>query len=169
VTAPRLIPLAAVARPHGVQGELKLKLYNSDSDLLLSLKQVYLKLKNAEAAPATLTSARRANDSILIRVRGYDDRNQVEALRGAEILAPRDVFPPLEQGEFYVCDVVGARVVDPDGEVGIVDDIVSYPTCDALVIRTADGPLELPLVDGVVDEVDVAGGVVRVARRAGEE
>ena len=31
------VPLAEVARPHGVRGELRLKLFNKDSDLLLKL------------------------------------------------------------------------------------------------------------------------------------
>jgi 16S rRNA processing protein RimM len=167
----RLIALAEVARPHGVRGELRLKLYNRDSDLLLSLPEVVLQHKDGEQNLVKLTGARRANDAILAFIEGCSDRDHADELRGAQLLAPREVFPALEDGEFYVCDVVGARVVAPDGEMGTVEDVLSYPTCDALAVRTPKGRVELPLVDGVIDEVDIAAGVVRVPRRdpLGEE
>ena len=34
------VPLAEVARPHGVKGEVRLKLFNRDSDVLLDLDEV---------------------------------------------------------------------------------------------------------------------------------
>ena len=160
------MPLAEVARPHGVRGELRLKLYNRDSDLLLSLEQVVLQHPDGERNLVDIVEARRANDAILMRLKGCDDRDHADELRGAQFLAPRDIFPALDEGEFYVCDIVGARVVAPEGEVGSVEDVLSYPSCDALVVRAPDGErLELPLVESVVDEIDVAGGVVKVTAR----
>lgn len=163
--ASRLIPLAEVARPHGVRGELRLKLYNRDSDLLVSLPEVILRHPDGEQDVVKLTRVQRANDALLVRVEGCDDRDHAEELRGAQILVPREVFPPPEEGEFYVCDLIGAKVLAPDGEVGEVEGLLSYPTCDALVIRTPEGRTELPLVADLVDEIDVVGGVVRVPRR----
>lgn len=163
--SPRLVPLAEVARPHGVRGELRLKVYNRNSDLLLSVAEVILQHQDGEQNLVKLLHAQRANDAFLVRIEGCDDRDHAEELRGAQILVPRDLFPPPDEGEFYVCDLIGARVVAPDGEVGLVEGLLSYPTCDALLIRTPEGRLELPLVDGVVDEVNVAAGLVRVPRR----
>jgi len=163
--APRLIPLAEIARPHGVRGELRLKVYNRDSDLLLSLPEVLLQHTDGEQNLVKILHAQRSNEAILMRIEGCDDRDHAEELRGAQLLVPRDAFPPIEEGEFYVCDLIGARVIAPDGEVGTVEGLLPYPTCDALLIRTPEGRLELPLLDGLVDEVDVAGGVVRGPRR----
>lgn len=163
--APRLIPLAEIARPHGVRGDLRLKIYNSDSDLLLSLPEVILQHKDGEQNIVKLLHAQRANDAILARIEGCEDRDHAEELRGAQILVPRDAFPPPDEGEFYVCDLIGAKVIAPDGEVGEVEGLLPYPTCDALLIRTPNGRTELPLIDGMVDEIDVANHVVRVPRR----
>ncbi len=41
------VPLAEVARPHGVRGELRLRPYNGDSDLLLGLDEVLVRLPTA--------------------------------------------------------------------------------------------------------------------------
>jgi 16S rRNA processing protein RimM len=163
--ASRLIPLAEIARPHGIRGELRLKVYNSDSDLLLALPEVTLQPPDGEPRRVKITHAQRANDAILARIQGCNDRDQAEALRGAQLLVPRDLFPPPEDGEFYVCDLLGAKVLAPDGEVGVVEGLLPYPTCDVLLIRTPEGRIELPLLDGLVDEIDVENGVVRVPRR----
>ena len=161
--ASRLIALAEIARPHGVRGELRLKLYNRDSDLLLELDHIVLEPSGGGRTTVAVREARRANDAMLVWLEGCDSRDRAEELRGAKILASREVFPPLEDGEFYVCDVIGAQAVTAEGLIGVVEGLLSYPTCDALVIRRTRGDtLELPLVDGVVDEVDVVAGVVRL-------
>jgi 16S rRNA processing protein RimM len=173
------VPLADVARPHGVRGELRLRLFNGDSDLLLDLEEVLLRFAAGNGTPgkareqvATVEGARRANDAILMKLRGVDDRTQAEALRSAVVCARRGDFPPLEDDEFYVCDVEGARVVVDGGEeLGQVIELKSYPTLDVLVVTSKDGgrPWEVPLVEAVVRRVDVGAGVVTLATLEGVE
>ena len=164
-----LIPLAEIARPHGVRGELRLKVYNADSDLLLDVSEVIVERADRTREPMKIVSARRANEAILVFLDGVRDRDEADAMRGAKLLLPREAFPPLEPGEFYACDVVGLRVVAPDGEIGVVVELYPYPTCDALIVTTPRGRIEIPVVDDVVEAVDVAGGVVRVVSRAASE
>ncbi|MFO0660605.1 MAG: ribosome maturation factor RimM [Polyangiaceae bacterium] len=161
----RWVPLAEVARPHGVQGELKLKVYNSDSDLLCSVAEVLIEYSDGERAMVEVKSAREIPEGILVRLKGCDTREAAEDLRGAKVMIQRSAFPPLEDGEFYACDIEGAKVVDPEGEVGIVERLVTYPTCDALLVREGTKSVEIPLVDGVVDEVDAVAGLVKLVSR----
>src|SRR6476661_894589 len=105
------VPLAEVARPHGVRGELRLKLFNKDSDLLLNLEEVLVRLKEGGEHEVTVDKARRADIAILMKLHSVDDRDRADELRGALICARRRDFPALEEGEFYTCDIVGARVV----------------------------------------------------------
>lgn len=161
--ARRWIPVAEVARPHGVRGELRLKPYNLGSDLLRQRRQVSLRLPDGSERPASIVAARPVHKAVLVQLSGIDDRNAAEGLRGAVIAIPRDEFPPLDEGEFYACDLEGARVVLPDGrEVGRVRGLRSYPTCDALEVEGPGQALEVPLLEAYVQEVDVEGGVVRL-------
>jgi len=175
------VPLADVARPHGVRGELRLRLFNGDSDLLLDLDEVLVRFARGDGNGSSghgketlmrVEGARRANDAILAKLEGVDDRSQAEALRGAVVCARRADFPPLEDDEFYVCDVEGARVVVDGGEeLGLVIELKNYPTTDVLVVTAKDGgrPWEVPLVEAVVKSVDVAAGVVTLATLEGVE
>lgn len=158
------VAVAEIARPHGVLGELRLKLYNPDSDLLARRPRVKLRLPSGEARDGAITAAREANKALLVRIAGVDDRDAAEALRGTEILVPRDAFPPLAEGEFYACDLEGARALMRSGEeLGRVTGVASYPTCDVLLIdREGKKRIEVPLLDAYVGAVDAKGGTVEI-------
>jgi len=161
----RLVALAEVARPHGIAGELRLKVYNLDSDLLRRRPPITLRLPDGSVREAALTAVRDADKALLVKLAGVDDRNAAEALRGVQILVRRDALPPAEDGEFYACDVEGAQVVLASGEaVGRVAGLSSYPTCDVLVIEREGGGnrIEVPLLDAYVKQVDVERGVVEL-------
>jgi 16S rRNA processing protein RimM len=158
------VPVAEVARPHGVLGELRLKVYNAESDLLLRRPPVTLRLPDGSAREARITAARPVDRAILVRLDGVADRDAAEGLRGAEVCVPRAALPPLDEGEFYACDVEGAAAVLTSGEaVGKVTALTSYPTCDVLVVERPDGTrVEVPLTEAYVASVDPATGVVEI-------
>jgi 16S rRNA processing protein RimM len=166
------VPLAEVMRPHGVQGELRLRLFNRDSDLLLELDEVLVRFPEGDEQEVSVEAARRANDAILIKLHSVEDRTAADGLRGATLCARRSEFPPAEDGEFYACDVEGARVVVEGGEeLGQVAELKTYPTVDVLVVTAQDGgrPWEVPLVEAVVTGLDLEAGVVTLASLDGVE
>lgn len=176
------VPLAEVARPHGVRGELRLRLFNRDSELLLTLEDVLLRFPEGDEQEVSVDSARRANDAILMKLFTVDERDRAESLRGALVCARRSSFPPVGEGEFYACDLEGARVVvrgeGAEGgearapvDVGKVRELQTYPTVDVLVVDAADGgaPWEIPLVDAIVERVDVSLGEVTLFTLEGVE
>ena len=145
--AGRWVPLAEVARPHGVWGEVRLKVYNSDSDLLFSQTEVLVQAPDRKDAMMQLESVRGADTGYLLaKFRGVDGRDAADHLRGAAVCVERDRFPELDEGEFYVCDVIGARLVGPRGgssnghPLGEVADFVSYPSADVLSSSSAASP-----------------------------
>jgi 16S rRNA processing protein RimM len=159
-------------RPHGVRGELRLRLFNSDSDLLLELDEVLVRFADGEEQEVSVDGARRANDAILMKLHSVDDRDRADELRGARVCGRRADFPALEPGEFYACDVEGARVVVEGGEeLGRVTELRSYPTTDVLVVPAKDGgrAWEVPLVEAVVKGVDLEAGTVTLATLEGVE
>ena len=163
------VPLAVVARPHGVRGELRLKLFNEDSDVLLDQEEVLVRLSDGEEHEVSVDFARRANEAILMKLHSVDDRDRADDLRGAEICVKRGAFPALQPGEFYACDVKGARAVMPDGaEVGVVQDMIEYPASMVLLVKGAQS-WEIPLVEAWVTSVDVEAGLVHVASLEGLE
>jgi 16S rRNA processing protein RimM len=170
------VALAEVARPHGVRGEVRLRLYNRNSDLLLDQDEVLVRFPDGEEQEVSVDGARRADDAILMKLHSVDDRDRAEDLRAAVVYVRRGAFPPPLPGEFYACDIEGARVVvEQEGagprEIGRVIAMRAYPANDTLEVAAADGgrPWEVPLVDAVVRSVDVAAGVVTLLGMEGVE
>jgi 16S rRNA processing protein RimM len=156
------VALAEVARPHGVRGELRLRLYNEDSDVLLDQEEVLVRLPDGAEHEVSVDFARRADRAILMKLHSVDDRNRAEEIRGAKICVRRRDFPPLEAGEFYACDVEGAevRMGAADGELlGTVREFLSYPSVDALLVEGPKGRFEVPVSENWIREV-VPGRVV---------
>ncbi len=158
------MPIAYVARAHGLRGELRLHPHNEDTEALRRGAVVILRSPSGETREVKLATLRPTDKAFLATIDGVADRDAAEALRGHELLIPRDQLPPAEEGEFYACDVEGARAELEDGTlVGTVKTLRSYPTCDVLVIERSGGEdLEVPLVEDYVLDVDVVTAVVKL-------
>jgi 16S rRNA processing protein RimM len=97
----------------------------------------------------------------ILRLAGVEDRTAAEALRGAELLVPR---PPREEGEYWATELEGCTVRDGEVEVGVVERLLAYPSCDLLEVWRPGSaePLLVPLVRDAVRSIDVGARVIEV-------
>jgi 16S rRNA processing protein RimM len=165
----RWVPVAEVNRPHGLKGEVRVRLYNHESCLLEAGMPVLLRPRGAEPRAAILESVRGGVAGIkLLKLRAIADPDQAAELRGAVICVQREAFPDLDGGEFYVCDIVGAKLIGPAGELGTVEGIASYPGSEVMLVRPvgrAGDTVEIPLVDAFIESVDTESGTVLAKER----
>lgn len=161
-----LIALGAVARPHGVRGALRVFLYNPESTTLYEQSTVVLRPEGDRTATRSVTvllcRPEKHNTALMI-AEGIGTLEDAEQVRGWEVCVPRSSLPVLDHtGEFYHFELQGMQVLDPTGRcVGEVIRVESYPTVDALVVRSAhaDGSnhprtWEIPFLDAYVQNVD---------------
>lgn len=157
------VAVAEIARPHGVRGELRLRVYSGDPALLVRRPPIKLRGEDGKITSGTILSTRHADKALLVMLEGVADRNAAEAMRGKEVLVERDAFAPLEEDEFYAVDIEGARAELVTGEaIGTVTGLGSYPTCDVLLIEHEGKRLEVPLLPHFVESVDVGAKLVRI-------
>jgi 16S rRNA processing protein RimM len=100
----------------------------------------------------------------IVRIEGSEDRAAAEALRGLEILAPRDNARGLEGDEWWAEDLESCRVVDGEREVGQVRRLLALPSCEVLEVARGDGAPDLlvPLIRDAVRRVDVEHGEIDI-------
>jgi 16S rRNA processing protein RimM len=148
------VEIGAVARAHGVRGELRVVLHNPSSTALD--EALVLFVGGRELA---VESSRPTTGAWLVRVAGVDDRDQADALRGQPVAVARDQLA-LEDDEVLLVDLVGCRVELPDGTPwGEIVAIEPGPQ-DRLIVRQGDVERQLPVVDEIIVEVDLEGGRV---------
>jgi 16S rRNA processing protein RimM len=161
------IELGWVGKAHGLRGEVSVRLHWSPSRALCDVEQVLIRQATGERWLG-IESARPCNAGMLVKLVGIDDRDAAEGLRGARVCVDRAALPPLEEDEYYLADLVGARVEAPEGWVGEVVEVRIHASVDAVVIRTPAGELvEQPLAEPWIDAIDVAGRLVRLTTSDG--
>jgi 16S rRNA processing protein RimM len=160
------VPLAEIARPHGVRGELRLRLFNKTSDTLLGQDEVLVRLADGEEHEVSVERARRADDAILMKLYSVDDRDRAEELRGALVCVRRRDFEDADPGEFYAIDVVGAAVklAGEPMRIGTVAEIITYPSVEVMLVHADDGKgdWEVPLTEMYIARVDVEAQLVEL-------
>ena len=162
-----LLAIGRVARAHGLRGELRVELFYAGSDALGQVQELWLaeRDESAEGAPRfVIEFARPVPKAYLVKLEQVSDRTAAEALRGRTVWVAREALPASDDSEYYLVDLLGAKVVGPEGEIGTVIEVATHPSVDALVIRTPDGrTLEQPLVPDWIARVSVAEKLVELA------
>lgn len=139
-----LLAVGRVARAHGIRGRVLVAPYNAESTGLVHVRQLWLSGRQFEVA-----RVERVNLGYLVALKGVDDRNAADALRGQEVMVDRRELPPPEEDEIYAVDLIGFEVADAQGKVhGVVEDLEEAGPQDLLRLR---GGALVPL--GLVQEV----------------
>ena len=159
----RLVVLGVVTRAHGVYGELRIKFYNPGSELLDGQPEVVLRV-NGEARPVQVVSCRpQGTDSLLLQIEGCASRSDAEGFRGAELCVPRSALPAPAQDEYYLADLSGLAAILPNGElVGRIQEVISYPAADVLLVQSVQGLIEVPILERYLVKVEIDAGRVVV-------
>ncbi|MBI1385305.1 MAG: 16S rRNA processing protein RimM [Rhizobiales bacterium] len=153
-----LVALGHIAGAHGIRGEVVIKSYTAAAEAIAG----YGPLRERDGARTfQLRRVRPTGKGLVATIAGVTDRNAAEALRGVVLCVPRASLPEPDEEEWYHADLIGLRVVGPDGEpLGVVAAIHDFGAGDLLEVRP-QGRGETALVAftrSAVPLVDVAGG-----------
>ncbi len=164
-----MIILGRLVAPYGVRGWFKLHPFADDPASWCALPQWWL-IADPEQAKSDsdwrafkLEAVREHGKGLIAKLSGVDDRNAAEALDGCYVAVPREAMPATEADEFYWDDLVGLEVKNTHGEgLGCVTSMISAAANDVLVVQEGEIERLLPFVGSVVEQVDIAAGVIRV-------
>jgi 16S rRNA processing protein RimM len=162
-----LISIGRIGSSVGIRGEVRVNLYSRDSNNLKEGKVLLLK-RAKEILSAEVERVRYQKDRPVVKLKGVDDRNAAEAIRGLEVYIEADELEPLPEGEHYVRNIIGCRVIDiagetGDKEIGVLRDVIQNTAQSILEVETADGKTVLiPAVDEFMRGIDEEEGIIKV-------
>ncbi len=155
--------IGIITKPHGLKGEVCLFPTSDEADRYDELDYVLL-ADAPDARELAVESVRYFKGRPILKFRGLDRIEDVEGLRGTELYVRREDAIPLEEGEYYVGDLVGCTVYDEDGrEVGVLRDILKTGANGVYVIGVeGKRDILIPAVEEFVLAKDVVNRRITV-------
>lgn len=150
------IDAGRIVNTHGVAGEVKIEVWLDSTKFFRSFKRIYLGEREVK-----VVFARTHKDFVIAKLEGIDDINAAMALKGREVTVRRE-DAALPHGAFFLQDILGARVVDEDGnEIGELVEIMERPASNVYVVKGETEHL-IPAVPEFVLATDAENGVITV-------
>ena len=155
--------VGVIANSHGVKGEVKVYPTTDDIERFKELKTVYLN-ENGSYKELHVNSVKYVKNMVVLGFDEYDNMNDILGLKGMELYVDRENAIPLNEGEFYVADMIGADVVTDMGDhFGTLKDILKTGANDVYVIQTDDGKEVLfPSIPECIFEKDLENKSIKV-------
>ena len=157
------IAVGQVVSMHGLNGEVRVEPHTDFPDRFRA--GLALSLGDGKSEVEVIT-ARPHKNVILMTFVGINRREDAEALRGAWLFVPEDDAVELDEGVYWIHDLMGISVQSPSGEqYGVIIDVLSTGANDVYVVRT-EAPfnkgkdLLVPAIVDVVRHVDIEAGIM---------
>lgn len=139
-----LVVLGRIAGAHALRGEVRVRFFGDGPGALLDAERVFVgpddsRPQQAVAHDVLATGTGRAGE-VRLKLRGIDDRNAAEALKGRFVFGELAMLPELGDDEFYWHELIGCEVVSQRGEpIGRVVELMETGAHDVLVVEREDG------------------------------
>lgn len=148
--------IGVISNTHGIKGELKVFVTTDEPNRYKKLKQVRLVNKKSSTT-VEIERVRFFKNMVIIKLKGYDDINQVEAFKGSELMVDRENAIELDKNEFYIADAIGCDVILPDSSVlGKVKDVIQTGANDVFVVNSDKyGEVLIPSIKSCIKNIDI--------------
>lgn len=148
------VVLATVDRTRGLRGELVVSSLSGGPETFLD-RSVSLRRGGAIVREARVEEAWLQGNRVILKLEGVDSIEDAERLRGVELCVRHKDRLPLEQGEYYLSDLVGCELFDSGKLVGSVTGWQESPGAVLLTVEHDSGESLVPFVKAICTEVDL--------------
>ncbi|MGI6042249.1 MAG: ribosome maturation factor RimM [Candidatus Alectryocaccobium sp.] len=148
--------VGVITTTHGLRGEVKVFPTTDSKERFLEIDEVVLRTSREETV-LHIEKVRFFKQLVIVKFKEYNRIEDVENLKQAELYVSRDNAAPLEEGEYYIGDLIGMKVFTDDGEeFGEILDVMETGANDVYVIDTQKyGEVLIPAIKQCILEVDI--------------
>jgi 16S rRNA processing protein RimM len=169
-----MVVMGRIVAPYGIFGWLKVQTSTESIDSLFDYPDWWLGREDNSTQPGienspwqkySVETAKVHNDTLLVKLKGVNDRDAALALKSKHVAVPREEFPEAEEGEYYWSDLIGLNVTNQQGVIlGLVSDVFETGANDVIVIKDPKDGKErlLPFVDQTILDVNIADKTILV-------
>lgn len=148
--------IGQIVNTFGIKGEVKVKPFTAYMERFEEFENVIIK-KNNEEKEYKIQNVKYQKNVVILKLEGIDRIEEAEKLRNAYIEITREMAGELEEGTYYIADLLNLEVYTDEGALlGKVDDIYNNGSSDIYVIKNEIGKqILLPAIEEVIKKVDL--------------
>lgn len=164
-----MVTVGRIVRPHGHRGEVVVAPESDFAEERFQPGAMLQWVREGQVVPVRVETSRLHQGRWLVMLGGVTSMNDAETLRGLELRIPAEALRPLDAGSHYIHDLEQCEVVTMSGErVGRVTRVQFGSGAPLLVVQKDSGrEVLVPMVEGILQSVDVAGKRVVIDPPAG--
>lgn len=157
------LEIGQIVNTFGIKGFVKVTPFVNDITRYDELESVFVKSKK-NLTEYEVEEVKYQKNVVLLKLKGIDTIEQAEKLRNSYLEVDRNHAIELEEGEYFIADILGSKVVTDEGEeLGIVDDIYNTGSNDIYVVKNELGKqILLPSIPEVILDVNIQEAMVTV-------
>lgn len=150
------LEIGQIVNTFGIKGMVKVKPFTDDIKRFDSLKKVYIE-KNSNKKEYEIEEVKYHKNMVLIKFEGIENIEQAERLRNSYLTISRNSAEELEEGRYYVVDLLGLEVyTDEQILLGTLEDIFNTGSNDIYVVKNKEGKqILLPAIQDVIKKIDI--------------
>ncbi|TEB05479.1 Ribosome maturation factor RimM [Pelotomaculum schinkii] len=151
------IRIGKILKSQGHRGAVRVLPLTDFPERFQGMKRVRVKLRDG-GADYTIEEIKPHGKFLTIKFKEITDMDAADKLRDCYLEVTRQELVPLQEGSYYIFDIVGMSVFDLDQTLlGKVTDVLQTGANDVYVVETAGKPLLIPALKQVVREIDLPG------------
>lgn len=130
--------IGIITSTHGIRGEVKVFPTTDDNNRFKKLKECFIQYKN-EMLPLKAAGCKFFKNMVILKFDGINDINEVEKYKQCKLFVDREHAVSLDDGEFFIADLIGMETVTDEGRVlGVLEEVIPTGANDVYVIRGQD-------------------------------
>ena len=165
-----LLKVGVITTTHGVRGEVKVFPTTDDAERFLDIEYVLLDT-GKELRRLNIKNVKFFKNLAILKFEGIDNINDIEKYKGCDLLVSRENAVPLEEGEFYLADIMGMPVIDEEErELGVIREVLQTGANDVYIIqKKRGGEILLPAIPSCILDIDFENNRMKVHLMPGLE
>ena len=152
----KYLEIGQIVNTFGIKGMVKVKPFTDDIKRFDRLKKVYIE-KQKVKDEYEIEEVKYHKEMVLIKFKGIENPEEANLLRNCYLFVNREDEEPLEEGRYYIVDMLGLEVyTDEEKLLGNLEDIFNTGSNDIYVVRDELGKqILLPAIKDVIKSVDI--------------
>lgn len=145
------IKVGKITSTHGVKGEVKVYPLTDFPARFNKGNKVYLGEEQL-----TIERSRPQKNLFILKFAGFDNINDILKFKDKYLEIDKEQLVPLEEGEYYIFDIIDCEVYDDsDNLIGVVTSVFSTGSNDVYVVKGENKEYLIPAIESVISSVDI--------------